>query len=161
MPPLISEREEAFDPAKNELVRRSEVRFWIARRDGQDVGRISAQIDPLAQKTGSPSYGQFGALSAVDDSQKEAETDEFVAHDHEGKKNLRKAGYKNRYSGQNRAVKIYFKLLILWWTRGRKFSEVKHSRQSRSSGNVRNLIGNDMSHFHAKCQLLVMPPNRS
>ena len=67
VPPLISEREEAFDPAKNELVRRSEVRFWIARRDGQDVGRISAQIDPLAQKAGSPSYGQFGALSAIDD----------------------------------------------------------------------------------------------
>jgi hypothetical protein len=67
VPPLISEREEAFDPARNELVRRSEVRFWIARRDGKDVGRISAQIDPLAQKAGGPSYGQFGALSAIDD----------------------------------------------------------------------------------------------
>ncbi len=67
VPPLISEREEAFDPAKNELVRRSEVRFWIARRDGRDVGRISAQIDPLAQKEGTDRTGQFGALSAVDD----------------------------------------------------------------------------------------------
>ncbi len=67
VPPLISEREESFDPAKNELVRRSEVRFWIARRDGRDIGRISAQIDPLAQKEGSPAYGQFGALSALDD----------------------------------------------------------------------------------------------
>src|SRR5271156_5684806 len=67
VPPLISEREEAFDPAKNELVRRSEVRFWIARRDGRDVGRISAQIDPLAQKEGTDPTGQFGALSAVDD----------------------------------------------------------------------------------------------
>jgi hypothetical protein len=69
VPPLISEREEAFDPAKNELVRRSEVRFWIARRDGRDIGRISAQIDPLAQTDGAPRYGQFGALSAVDDPQ--------------------------------------------------------------------------------------------
>jgi hypothetical protein len=67
VPPLISEREESFDPAKNELVRRSEVRFWIARKDGRDVGRISAQIDPLAQKDGSPAYGQFGALSALND----------------------------------------------------------------------------------------------
>jgi hypothetical protein len=67
VPPLISEREEAFDPAKNELVRRSEVRFWIARRDGRDIGRISAQIDPLAQKDGSPRSGQFGCLSAIDD----------------------------------------------------------------------------------------------
>ena len=49
VPPLQSEREEAFTPAKNEFLRRAEVRFWIARRDGRDVGRISAQIDPLAQ----------------------------------------------------------------------------------------------------------------
>jgi hypothetical protein len=67
VPPLISEREEAFTPSKNELVRRSEVRFWIARRDGRDIGRISAQIDPLAQKDGSKKYGQFGCLSAIDD----------------------------------------------------------------------------------------------
>src|SRR6185437_14473873 len=67
IPPLVSEREEAFDPARNELVRRSTVRFWIARKDGRDVGRISAQIDPLAQKEGEPPYGQFGALSALDD----------------------------------------------------------------------------------------------
>jgi hypothetical protein len=67
VPPLISEREEAFTPSKNELVRRSEVRFWIAQRNGQDIGRISAQIDPLAQKDGAPRSGQFGCLSAVDD----------------------------------------------------------------------------------------------
>jgi hypothetical protein len=67
IPPLVSEREEAFDPTKNELVRRSEVRFWIARKGGRDIGRISAQIDPLAQTEGQPAYGQFGALSAVDD----------------------------------------------------------------------------------------------
>jgi hypothetical protein len=67
VPPLISEREEAFNPAKNELVRRSEVRFWIARRDGRDVGRISAQIDPLAQKAGADKVGQFGCLIAIDD----------------------------------------------------------------------------------------------
>ena len=68
IPPLISEREEAFTPAKNEFLRRSEVRFWIARHGGRDVGRISAQIDPLAQKEGSPAIGHFGCLNAVDDS---------------------------------------------------------------------------------------------
>ena len=67
VPPLISEREEAFTPSKNEFLRRSEVRFWIARCGGQDIGRISAQIDPLAQKEGSPAVGHFGCLSAVDD----------------------------------------------------------------------------------------------
>lgn len=68
IPPLISEREEAFTPSKNEFLRRSEVRFWIARRGGQDIGRISAQIDPLAQKEGNPAVGHFGCLSAIDDS---------------------------------------------------------------------------------------------
>lgn len=67
VPPLLSEREEAFTPAKNEFLRRSEVRFWIARRNGRDVGRISAQIDPLAQKDGSDPVGHFGCLNAVDD----------------------------------------------------------------------------------------------
>jgi hypothetical protein len=67
VPPLLSEREEAFTPSKNEFLRRAEVRFWIARRDGRDVGRISAQIDPLAQKEGCDPVGHFGCLSAIDD----------------------------------------------------------------------------------------------
>jgi hypothetical protein len=66
VPPLLSEREEAFTPSKNEFLRRAEVRFWIARRDGLDVGRISAQIDPLAQKEGADPVGHFGCLSASD-----------------------------------------------------------------------------------------------
>ena len=67
IPPLLMEREEAFSAKGNELVRRSEVRFWIARRDGRDVGRISAQIDPLEQRDGSDPIGHFGCLSAGDD----------------------------------------------------------------------------------------------
>ena len=46
IPPLMMEREEAFSPKTNPFLRRAEVRFWLARRDGRDVGRISAQIDP-------------------------------------------------------------------------------------------------------------------
>jgi len=62
--PLMMEREEAFSPKDNEFLRRAEVRFWIARRDGRDVGRISAQIDPLAQRTDAERIGHFGCLSA-------------------------------------------------------------------------------------------------
>jgi len=65
--PLIMERKQAFSPSSNAFLRRAEVRFWIARRDGRDVGRISAQIDPLAQRDGEPRIGHFGSLSAVDD----------------------------------------------------------------------------------------------
>lgn len=67
VPPLVMERKQAFSPKDNEFLRRAEVRFWIARRDGRDVGRISAQIDPLAQRDGDGAVGHFGAISAIDD----------------------------------------------------------------------------------------------
>src|SRR6202008_4135054 len=66
-PPLLMEREEAFSPKTNPFLRRAEVRFWLARRDGRDVGRISAQIDPLGQKDGAERVGHFGCISAEDD----------------------------------------------------------------------------------------------
>jgi GNAT superfamily N-acetyltransferase len=67
IPPLLTERKQAFSPRDNEFLRRAEVRFWLARRNGRDVGRISAQIDPLAQRGGEGPVGHFGCLSAVDD----------------------------------------------------------------------------------------------
>jgi hypothetical protein len=66
-PPLMMEREEAFSPKTNPFLRRAEVRFWLARRDGRDVGRISAQIDPLAQREGDGRVGHFGCLCVEDD----------------------------------------------------------------------------------------------
>ncbi len=69
IPPLILERKEAFSAKSNEFLRRAETRFWIARRDGREVGRISAQIDPLARRDGQPPVGHFGCLSAVDDAE--------------------------------------------------------------------------------------------
>jgi hypothetical protein len=67
IPPLVMEREEAFSPKDNEFLRRAEVRFWIAHRDGRDVGRITAQIDPLAQHGNRGRIGHFGCISAEDD----------------------------------------------------------------------------------------------
>jgi hypothetical protein len=66
-PPLMMEREEAFSPKTNPFLRRAEVRFWLARRDGRDVGRITAQIDPLAQRDGDARVGHFGCLCVEDD----------------------------------------------------------------------------------------------
>jgi hypothetical protein len=65
-PPLLMEREEAFSPKHNPFLRRAEVRFWLARRDGRDVGRITAQIDPLAQRNPNGRVGHFGCLSVED-----------------------------------------------------------------------------------------------
>jgi hypothetical protein len=67
VPPLMMEREEAFSPKTNPFLRRAEVCFWLARRDGRDVGRITAQIDPLAQQGGDGRVGHFGCLSAEND----------------------------------------------------------------------------------------------
>src|SRR5258707_8034940 len=67
IPPLVMEREEAFSPKDNEFLRRAEMGFWIAPPDCRDIGRISAQIDPLAQHNSAEGVGHFGLLSAEDD----------------------------------------------------------------------------------------------
>jgi len=67
IPPLLMDREQGFSAKHNEFVRRAEVRFWLAQRAGRDVGCISAQIDPLAQRVGEDPVGHFGCLSAGDD----------------------------------------------------------------------------------------------
>lgn len=64
--PLEMEREEAFSPKKNPLFRTTEVQFWLAVRDGRDVGRISAQIERHAAP-GNETTGHFGLIAAEDD----------------------------------------------------------------------------------------------
>jgi hypothetical protein len=64
VPPLRSERRAALTPKGNPFFKHAEAAFWIARRDGRDVGRISAQQDRLVPD---PTIGQFGMLNALDD----------------------------------------------------------------------------------------------
>ena len=63
VPPLLLERQEALSPKKNPYFQHAEAKFWLARRDGQDVGRISAQIDRLVKD---PEVGHFGMILAED-----------------------------------------------------------------------------------------------
>jgi len=42
IPPLLMERRDLLDPKKNPFMKRAEVQFWLAKRDGVAVGRISA-----------------------------------------------------------------------------------------------------------------------
>jgi hypothetical protein len=62
--PLLLERREALSPRKNPFFEHAQSQFWLARRDGVDVGRISAQVDRLVSD---PAVGHFGMIAAVDD----------------------------------------------------------------------------------------------
>ena len=65
--PLNVERQEAFSPKKNPLFEHAEVQFFVARRAGRVVGRISAQVDRAHLEHYNDSTGQFGCLVAEDD----------------------------------------------------------------------------------------------
>ena len=65
--PLNVERQEAFSPKKNPLFLHVEVQFFLARRAGRVVGRISAQVDRAYLERYADSTGHFGCLVAEDD----------------------------------------------------------------------------------------------
>ncbi len=62
--PLQLERREALSPARNPFFQHAQTQFWLARRGGRDVGRISAQVDTLVHD---PAVGHFGMIAAEDD----------------------------------------------------------------------------------------------
>jgi GNAT superfamily N-acetyltransferase len=66
IPPLISERKEAFAPG-HPYCQHAEWQGWIAWRDGKAVGRISAQVDKLHLQHNDASTGFFGLIEAPDD----------------------------------------------------------------------------------------------
>ncbi len=61
--PLELERSEALSPKHNPLFAHTDVQFWLAVRDGRDVGRISAQVN----RDATDGVGQFGLLAAEND----------------------------------------------------------------------------------------------
>jgi hypothetical protein len=66
-PPLLMERMEALDPKINPFFQHAEAAFWLAVKDGRDVGRISAQLDHLAPADAQAPFGYFGMIAAEDD----------------------------------------------------------------------------------------------
>jgi GNAT superfamily N-acetyltransferase len=64
--PLMVERREALSSKTNPFFDHADVQFWLAVKDGRDVGRISAQIDHLNPQT-AEGYGNFGLIAAEDD----------------------------------------------------------------------------------------------
>jgi hypothetical protein len=66
-PHLNVERDEAFSPKKNPLFKHVDVQFFLARRAGKVVGRITAQIDHAYLERYKDDTGHFGCLVAEDD----------------------------------------------------------------------------------------------
>lgn len=65
--PLRFERLEHLDPRKNPFFATAEVAYWTARRNGQYVGRISAQVNRAHLERHKDATGHFGFLDAIDD----------------------------------------------------------------------------------------------
>ena len=66
VPPLKDEVHGLITPGKNPWFEHARAQFWIAERDGQAVGRISAQVDELVQQHMGKGIGQWGFLDALD-----------------------------------------------------------------------------------------------
>lgn len=66
IPPLLQERRDFLNPRKNPFFDTSEARFWLARRDGRNVGRISAQVNRAHLDRHKDSTGHFGLLESDD-----------------------------------------------------------------------------------------------
>lgn len=66
--PLTVERLAQLNP-KHPFFKHASARFWLAKRDGHSVGRISAQIDQLAWQHDMPGMGFIGNFDCVDDAE--------------------------------------------------------------------------------------------
>jgi len=65
--PLTLERRDHLDPRKNPFMRSIDVQYWMALRDGEPVGRISAQVNRRHLELHRDQTGHFGFLEAIDD----------------------------------------------------------------------------------------------
>lgn len=67
VPPLISERKRHLDRGHNPYFEHAEAEYFLARRDGRVVGRISAQVDQRFNEFQKNDWGQFGFFESEDD----------------------------------------------------------------------------------------------
>ncbi len=66
IPPLVLERKEHLNPKKNPYFAHADVRFWLALRGDEAVGRISAQVDHISLAKHRDATGYFGFLDGED-----------------------------------------------------------------------------------------------
>jgi len=67
IPPLVSERRRFLDREKNPFFEHAEAEYFLAWRDGEPVGRISAHVDGALNEFQDTNWGLFGFFDAEDD----------------------------------------------------------------------------------------------
>jgi GNAT superfamily N-acetyltransferase len=67
--PLIFERMQFLDRSRNPYFEHAEAEYFIAERDGEPVGRITAQVDERWDEFQGGSDGMFGFFESVEDPQ--------------------------------------------------------------------------------------------
>jgi hypothetical protein len=67
IPPLLLERRAHFSTSMNPYFQHATARYWVAYRNGEAVGRISAQINRLHLERYHDAAGHFGFIEARDD----------------------------------------------------------------------------------------------
>src|SRR4051812_42429032 len=67
VPPLIIERKEFLDRKKHPFYQHGDAALFLARRDGQIVGRIMASDDPNYNALHETNVGCFGLFECIDD----------------------------------------------------------------------------------------------
>lgn len=67
VPPLISERRRHLDRSKNPFFEHAEAEYFLAWRDGEVVGRISAHVDHRLNEVQGEDWGLFGFFESEDD----------------------------------------------------------------------------------------------
>jgi GNAT superfamily N-acetyltransferase len=67
VPPLISERQEFFDPARHPFYKHADVALFLALRDGKVVGTIAALINHRHNEFHNERTGFFGFFEVIED----------------------------------------------------------------------------------------------
>jgi hypothetical protein len=67
VPPLISDRMRFLDRGKNPYFEHAEAEYFLAEREGEPVGRITAQVDERWEEFQGGRDGMFGFFETIDD----------------------------------------------------------------------------------------------
>jgi GNAT superfamily N-acetyltransferase len=65
--PLLMDLKRRLDPSKNPFFRHAEAQYFLAYRDGQAIGRVSAHVDSHFNSFQDNAWGLFGWFECVED----------------------------------------------------------------------------------------------